>query len=166
MKKIILLTLITTVLMLSGCGHKSEEELIDIEQFKCQDSIQTVFDILGESQIESSEGKCKYEDLNLWGYNGSVSFELRDNKDTIKSFCCYLTLNKKEFEKVIFHFSEKYGSYEVDNWGENSTWYKWKIEDENKGYSEISIRANKNTEYAIFFLMNGLIKKTKRIISI
>lgn len=152
MKKIALIILFYFIVALfTGCGHKSDLEQTDIEQFRCQDSIQTVFDVLGESDFENVREKCKYEELNLWGYEGSIAFDLRDDKDTIKSFCCYLTLNKKEFEDIIAYFSEKYGSYEVDNWGENLTWYKWKINNENWGYSEISIRDNKNKEYAIFF---------------
>lgn len=37
----------------------------------------------------------KYEGLNLWGYNGTAVFEVRDNYDAIQSFYCSMTLNKK-----------------------------------------------------------------------
>ena len=143
---------------LAGCGHKSSAELTDIEQFKCQDSIQTVFDVLGESEILQSmvgDGQYyKYENLNLWGYEGNAVFDVRDDKDTIQNFYCNLTLENWEFEELISQFTEKYGSYEVDNYGETIKVYGWDIaeeEAEELGYNDVHIQDNGDKKYTVYF---------------
>lgn len=126
-----------------GCGNKSDSELVNIEQFKCQDSIETVFNVIGEMEIEVNKyiGECyRYENLNLFGYNGEVLFRVRDNKETIKSFECNFKLTKKEFEDVLSQLVNKYGQYEkAENLGQIV--YIWKISDdkaEQLGYNRIS----------------------------
>lgn len=130
-------------LVLTGCGHKSEEELTDIEQFRCQDSIQTVFDVLGETELETGMfggDYYKYESLNLWGYNGEALFAVRDDKKTIRDFYCNLQLDKKEFQDVLSQLESKYGEYEKHDYS-SQTSYVWEIPEdswEEKGYSQIS----------------------------
>lgn len=144
-KQFTAILMMMVAVVLGGCGgsNKSSEELTDIEQFKCQDSIQTVFDVLGETEIETDalEGElCKYEELNLWGYNGTAVFNLRDNNDTISGFYCVLKLNKKELEDVLSQLEEKHGEYEKHNYS-NQVAYMWKIpenEAEELGYNNIS----------------------------
>lgn len=134
----------TLIFLLTGCGHKSEEELTDIEQFRCQDSIQTVFDVLGETEMENNTyiGECyNYENLNLYGYDGKAIFRVRDNKETISSFEANLTLNKNEFEDVLSQLENKYGKYEKSEYS-TQTSFVWEItEDKAKeiGYNRISL---------------------------
>lgn len=138
--------LLMMAVMLGGCGkpNKSDGEFTDIEQFKCQDSIQTAFDVLGEKEIENNSfiGECcKYENLNLWGYNGELLFRLRDDNDTISSFECNLKLNKKEFEDVLSQIENKYGEYEKSEYT-NQIAYVWEISEEKAeeiGYNKISL---------------------------
>lgn len=142
MKKYIF-TVITFLLLLTGCGHKSKEELIDIEQFRCQDSIQTVFAVLGETEMENNVyiGECyTYENLNLYGYDGEAIFRVRDDKDTISSFECSLKLDKNEFEDVLSQLEDKYGESEKSEHS-NQTAYVWEIPEnewDEKGYNRIS----------------------------
>lgn len=142
MKKI--LTILLCALMLMGCGHKSDSEIVDIGQFKCQDSIEIVFNVLGKTDMEDNVyiGECyRYENLNLFGYNGEAIFRVRDNKDTISKFECNLELNKKEFENVLSQLSEKYGKYEKSE-HPNQTAYVWNFSDseaEELGYNRISL---------------------------
>lgn len=143
MKRLILLIIVLCFLLI-GCGNKSDKELTNIEQFKCQDSIQTVFDVLGEVEIENNAyiGECyTYEDLNLYGYNGKAFFRVRDDKKTISSFEGSLTLNKKEFEDVLSQLEDKYGEYKKSEYT-NQIAYVWKFsEDKAKelGYNRISL---------------------------
>lgn len=142
MKKLIIFFAMC-VLFLSGCGNKSDKEVTDIEQFRCQDSIETVFSVLGEVELESSAfgGEYyKYDNLNLWGYNGEVVFRVRDDKETIAFFYCNLKLNKKEFEDILSQLTDKYGEYEKKEYS-NQIAYVWRIpEDEAKeiGYNKIT----------------------------
>lgn len=142
MKK--LLTIILCAFILTGCGNKSNKELTDIEQFKCQDSIETVFNVLGKTEMEENAhiGECyRYENLNLYGYNGKAIFRVRNDKDTISSFECYLTLNKKEFEDVLSQLSNKYGEYEKSEYT-NQIAYVWEFSDSEAtelGYNRISL---------------------------
>lgn len=142
MKKYIF-TVITFLLLLTGCGHESKEELIDIEQFRCQDSIQTVFAVLGETEMENNVyiGECyTYENLNLYGYDGEAIFRVRDDKDTISSFECSLKLDKNEFEDVLSQLEDKYGESEKSEHS-NQTAYVWEIPENKwgeKGYNRIS----------------------------
>ena len=151
-----LFVILPLLFILTGCGHKSKTKLVDIEQFKCQDSIQTVFDVLGETDIESHalEGEiCKYEGLNLWGYNGEAVFHIRDNQDTIQSFYCTLILNKKEFEDVLCQLSDKYGNYEKAEYTNQIT-YTWEVpedEAERLGYCKISLSNHGNQRTIIEF---------------
>ena len=105
------------ILLLTGCGHKSKEELTDIEQFKCSSSIETVFKVLGKTEISTWEHNgeyyCKYENLNLWGYKGEAVFEIRDDMDTISEFYCILTLNKNKFIIIKSNLYEKYYSHKI-----------------------------------------------------
>ncbi len=39
----------------TACGHNSSAEPIDLEQFKCSSSIQTVFEVLGETEKEEKK---------------------------------------------------------------------------------------------------------------
>jgi len=126
-----------------GCGNKSDSELVNIEQFKCQDSIETVFNVIGEMDIEVNKyiGECyRYKNLNLFGYNGEALFRVRDDKETIKSFECNFKLTQKEFEDVLSQLVNKYGQYEkAENLGQIV--YIWKISDdkaEQLGYNRIS----------------------------
>lgn len=50
MKKTIVVILLI-VLMLPGCGQTKDSEMVDIGQFKCEDSIETVFNILGRQKF-------------------------------------------------------------------------------------------------------------------
>lgn len=128
---------------LTSCGHKSDKKLTDAEQFKCSDSIQTVFDILGETELKTGvldSEYYKYEDLNLWGYNGTAVFNVRDDKDTIQSFHCSFTLDEKEFEDVLSQLENKYGEYEKHEYS-NQIAYVWEISEDEAdkiGYNEIS----------------------------
>ena len=155
-KKILIPLLFVIIFTLSGCGHKSTSELVDIEQFKCQNSIQTVFDVLGETDMETSSligDYYEYENLNLWGYDGYVDFRVRDDKETISSFECTLTLNDNEFEELLSRFSDKYGSYEVSNYT-NQTAYTWEFsEDESSdlGYNKLSIGYYGDKKYIVDF---------------
>lgn len=145
MKKIIVALLMMAVLM-CGCGssNKSDAELKDIEQFKCQDSIQTVFDVFGESEMEDNAyiGECyTYEDINLYGYNGKATFRVRGDKKTIAKFECSFELNKNEFEDVLSQLSNKYGEYEKNEYS-NQIAYVWKIPEEmagEMGYNQICL---------------------------
>lgn len=152
--------MLTMLLMLgvAGCGHKSDAELVDIEQFRCQDSIQTVFDELGSVQIENDS--YKYENLNLWGYDGTATFTVREDEDTIKEFHCDLVLDKKEFEEVLSSLSEKYGSYQEKDYGSSKTSYKWitgeetyetGYEEGEVGFDEIEITFDGEENYQIVF---------------
>ncbi len=145
MKKIVrTIVIIITMFGMCGCGHKSEEKLTDIEQFKCQDSIQTVFDVLGETELETGTfgGEYyKYENLNLYGYDGKAFFHVRDNKETISSFECSFELNKKEFEDVLSQLEDKYGEYEKHEYS-NQIAYVWEIPEdktESFGYNKICL---------------------------
>lgn len=158
MKKILLfLTTVLCVLGVSSCGHKSDAELVDIEQFKCQDSIQTVFDVLGSAQIENDS--YKYENLNLWGYNGTATFVVREDGDTIKEFYCDLILDKKEFETILSSLSEKYGSYKelingsITNykWITGEETYEVGYDKEEVGFDQIKIAFDGKENYTITF---------------
>lgn len=158
MKKKLIAILLASCVLASGCGgNKSKEQLIDIEQFKCQESIQSVFDVLGEVEIQTSsydEDYCKYENLNLWGYNGTAYFDLRDDKDTISQFYCSMILNEKEFEKIVSCISDKHGSYEVSDFGDTIKTYKWEIEEDKAkelGYSKVHIQYNGDKKYTVYF---------------
>ncbi|MBQ8518768.1 MAG: hypothetical protein IJ455_04055 [Agathobacter sp.] len=139
------------ILGMSGCGHKSSSELVDIERFRCQDSIQSVFDVLGGENTEAE--RYVYENINLWGYNGTVTFCVRDDEETIQEFYCALELNEKEFEELISYFSEKYGACVVDDFGGTIKLYEWSVSEENGkiGYDKIIIQDNGEEEYKIFF---------------
>lgn len=136
--------LLMMAVILGGCGNKSKEELTDIEQFRCQDSMDMVRDILGESELKTGilgAEYYEYEELNLFGYNGSAIFKVRNDKDTIQSFCCNLQLNKKEFEDVLSQLKDKYGEYERNEYTNQIT-YVWELsEDKAKeiGYNRISL---------------------------
>ena len=158
MKKKLIAILLASCVLASGCGgNKSKEQLIDIEQFKCQESIQSVFDVLGEVEIQTSsydEDYCKYENLNLWGYNGTAYFDLRDDKDTISQFYCSMILNEKVFEKIVSCISDKHGSYEVSDFGDTIKTYKWEIEEDKAkelGYSKVHILYNGDKKYTVYF---------------
>lgn len=143
MKKLFMLSLLQITFLLSGCGHTSDTKPINIEQFKCQESIETVFNVLGETDMETNTfiGECyRYENLNLFGYNGYALFRVRDNKDTIQSFECYFELNKKEFEDVLSQLKDKYGEYKKSVYS-NQIAYVWEIPEdkaEQLGYNRIS----------------------------
>lgn len=157
----ILVFLLSIVLI--GCGgHESEKQLTDVEQFRCQDSIQTVFDVLGKKRIQDENGNIvKYEKMNLYGYNGNIIFSLRDDKDTIKDFNCVLTLNKNEFKDVLNYFEEKYGDYEEGDYFGYKT-YNWQVAEENGeigyydlteeiGFDTITICCHTGKKYSISF---------------
>lgn len=128
---------------LVGCGNKSDSVFVNIEQFKCQDSIETVFNVIGETDMEVNKyiGECyRYKNLNLFGYNGEALFRVRDNKKTIQSFECNFKLTKKEFEDVLFQLENKYGRYEK-NENQGQTAYVWiisKDEADQFGYNRVS----------------------------
>lgn len=66
MKKIFIIVICAFLLV--GCGHKSDSEITDIEQFRCSDPIETVFSILGKTDMETNTyiGECyRYENRNL-----------------------------------------------------------------------------------------------------
>ena len=152
MKKIFIIVICAFLLV--GCGHKSNSEITDIEQFRCQDSIETVFSVLGNTEMKNSSSGgnyYKYEGLNLWGYNGEVVFVVRDDGDTIQNFYCYLVLNQNEFEDLISYFSDKYGSYESSEFGETIKTYEWTVPEEGFGYSSITIQYNGDKEYVVTF---------------
>lgn len=157
MKKIITVLLMMAVLM-CGCGEgekKTNSEQVDIEQFKCQDSIQTVFDVLGEKEILQSPYAnkgyyCKYENLKLLGYKGEVIFTIEDDKDIIDSIYCYLNLSDEELKKMTEYFSEKYGKCEETKSSEEKK-YQWDIESKELGYNSIDIQRNENGGYTIKF---------------
>lgn len=156
MKKTFLLTVILWVMVLTGCGHKSNEEITDIEQFRCSDSIQTVFNVLGESELQNSMfgGEYyEYEDLNLWGYNGSAIFRVRNDEETISSFYCNLTLSKKEFINVFLQLGNKYGEYEIHEYS-NQIAYVWEIEEDEAreiGYNKIVLSDYGDNKYVVDF---------------
>lgn len=135
--------LLIIAVLLEGCGHKSDVERTNIEQFKCQDSIQTVFNVLGETEMKTNTfiGECyTYENLNLYGYNGEVIFRVRDNKDTISSFECNFELSKKEFEDILSQLSDKYGECKKNEYS-NQIAYVWEISEDKAGelgYNRIS----------------------------
>lgn len=137
-------TILLMIILLGGCGNKSKAELTDIEQFRCQDSIQTVFDVLGKIEMETSAyigENYTYENLNLYGYNGKAIFRVRDDKETISSFECSLKLNKKEFEDVLSQLEDKYGEYEKNKY-QNQIAYVWEFTEdkaEEMGYNRVSL---------------------------
>ena len=162
MKRIMIVFMLC--LLLTGCGHKSNKEIVDVEQFKCQESIEKVSNILGNTDMKKSvygnSYYCEYENVNLWGYDGTAIFSLRDDKKTISDFYCKLTLNNKEFEELVSYFSEKYGSYEADSFGDTIKTYKWTIrEDDDKigydeeevGYDDIVIQYDGEKKYTVIF---------------
>lgn len=156
MRKILMILL--CFVFLCGCGgNKSSSELIDIEQFKCQDSIKNVFNVLGEVELKTTSFDLEYyeyENLNLWGYNGNAIFSVRGDKETIQEFYCHLKLNTKEFEELLSYFSNKYGSYKVSDFGETIKTYKWEIEEEKAeiiGYNDIHIQYNGDKKYTVYF---------------
>ena len=156
MKKTLFLTAILCVIILTGCGHKSDKDTTDIEQFRCQDSIETVFSVLGEAGLKNDTfagDYCEYEDLNLWGYNGSAVFKIRDDGKTIQSFYSVFKLNNKEFKDILSQLEEKYGKYEKHEYS-NQIVYIWKIEeDETKeiGYNEIKFIDYGDDKYVVEF---------------
>lgn len=158
--RFVLLSVIIVVMM-SGCSHKSNAELVDVEQFRCQDSIETVFDVWGEVSLDKKYGEYTYENLNLFGYEGTTYFLVRTDDNTIKYFSCWLRLNDNEYEDVVSYFSEKYGDYEEGySYLEGKT-YSWIISEEDGeigytsdeiGYDSISIRATDTRQlYVIKF---------------
>ncbi len=150
------ITILLMMILLGGCGNKSKEELTDIEQFRCQDSIQTVFDVLGEIEMETSAyvgENYTYENLNLYGYDGKAIFRVRDDKETISSFECSLKLNKKEFEDVLSQLEDKYGEYEKSEYTNQIT-YAWEFSEdkaEEMGYNEISLSDNGDKKVYVKF---------------
>lgn len=153
MKKIISVLLMIAVLV-CGCGssNKSGTELTDIECFKCQDSIQTVFDVLGETEIEESDGNqyYSYNGLNLCGYNGKAIFNVMEDGKTIKDFNLSLTLNENELEEIVSYFYKKYGDYKQGYTGS----YKWDIDGEQAkedGYENIIIIDDRDGKYTVSF---------------
>ena len=151
------------IVMMSGCNHKSNAELVDVEQFRCQDSIETVFDVLGEGEFEEQETPFgtnyyyTYEDVNLFGYSGELVFGIKDDKRTINDFYCKLNLSNKEYEELLSYLSQKYGSYEVNDKWSYCTW-EVSVEDGRIGYEDaeigfdtISLQDNGNKKYTIFF---------------
>ncbi len=164
MKKIVIgLIGVLACVLFAGCGVKSEPQTadmgqtVDIEQFRCQDSIQTVFDVLGKTALVSNNSGVsyyRYENLNLWGYEGEAIFFVRDDKDTIKMFICYLTLTEEEIEELYSYFSEKYGSYveqEYINGDKADKWYLEKEKAEEAGYDDIRIQCSENEKYTVYF---------------
>lgn len=153
MKKVFIIFMCT--LLLVGCGgNKSQSDFTDIEQFKCQDSIETVFSVLGDTEMKTSASGGRYfeyEGLNLWGYNGNAVFSVRDDGDTIQNFYCHLALNQKEFEDIVSRFSDKYGSYEVTEFGSTIKTYEWSVLEDNSGYNSIAIQCNGDNDYTITF---------------
>lgn len=153
----IVLTALLIAALLSGCGNKSNAELVDVEQFRCQDSIESVFEVLGKTDLETSIWEVdyyKYEDLNLWGYDGEAVFEVRDDNETIEEFYCYLTLTDKEFENILSTFSDKYGSYTVSSQGNSVKTYEWEIDENNAevfGYNDVHIQYNGEKKYTVVF---------------
>lgn len=164
MKKLGFILLSTImIVMMSGCSHKSSAELVDVEQFRCQDSIETVFDVLGEGEFEEQETPFgtnyyyTYEDANLFGYSGELVFRIKDDKITINDFYCELNLSNKEYEELLSYLSQKYGSYEVnDKW----SYCVWEVsvedgrigyEDAEIGFDTISLQDNGNKKYTLFF---------------
>lgn len=160
--RFVLLSVIIVVMM-SGCNHKSNAELVDVEQFRCQDSIETVFDVLGEGEFEEQETPFgtnyyyTYEDVNLFGYSGELVFSIKDDKRTINDFYCELNLSNREYEELLSYLSQKYGSYEVnDKW----SYCAWEVsvedgrigyEDAEIGFDTISLQDNGNKKYTLFF---------------
>jgi len=179
-----------TVLLLfgvAGCGHKSNRELVDVEQFKCQDSIETVFNVLGETELKEygypsylenddiayyergyyiifadiqNPRYYMYENVNLFGFNGYVVFDVREDKETIQGIYCNLTLTDEEFKEVIAYFMEKYGSYEVDSFGDTIKTYEWIISEEDGevgyeadeiGFDSVVIENRGDDKYIIAF---------------
>lgn len=151
-RKRIMSFLVIAIFMISfifyGCSshdnHKSSSEPVDIEQFRCQDSIETVFDVLGKTEIitDDLEGeRYEYDNLNLYGYDGKAVFKVRDDEDTISSFYCSFTLNEREFEDVLSLLECKYGDYEKSEYT-NQIAYVWELPDsdaEEHGYNTISL---------------------------
>ena len=184
--RFVLLSMIIVVMM-SGCSHKSNAELVDVEQFRCQDSIETVFEVLGESELKEysypsylengdmayyergyyiifadikDASYYLYEKVNLFGFNGYVVFDVRDDKETIQGIYCNLTLNDEEFNELVEYFEKKYGSYKVDNFGETIKTYEWIISEKNGkvgygadeiGYDEIVIENRGDDKYIVAF---------------
>lgn len=141
---------------LVGCGHRNKEELTDIEQFRCQDSMQTVFDVLGKTELENGTFGGEYytyDNLNLWGYDGKAVFNVRNDKDTIQSFECNLKLNSKEFENVLSQLTDKYGEYEKHEYS-NQIAYVWEIPQdkaEELGYNSISFSDYGDKKFIVSF---------------
>lgn len=156
-KKIIGLLGMLLCLLSVGCGPEKKSEPVDVEQFRCQDSIQTVFAVLGETEIDDgSRGmRCyTYKNLNLWGYEGEVIFGVRDDKDTIRMFWCHLTLNDEELEDVYSQFSAKYGPYKEQKYTNGDTEIVWEFEEEEAeeaGYKGIRIQYTGDENYTVYF---------------
>lgn len=184
-KKLLILICLLLTACLYGCSHKSNAELVDVEQFRCQDSIDTVFDVLGKVELKEygypsyldnrdiayyergyyiifadikEPSYYLYENVNLFGFKGYVVFDVREDEETIQGIYCNLTLTDKEFEELIGYFSDKYGSYEVDDFGETIKTYKWTISEANGmvgyesdeiGYDEIVIENRGDDKYII-----------------
>lgn len=144
------------VLMLSGCDHKSNSELVDIEQFRCQDSIENVFSVLGETDMTTDKSffgneiyRYKFDDLNLFGYKGAVWFRVRDDKDTIKDFECQFVLNKDEANDLILRLSDRHGVYEKNDYSEYSA-YTWNVSaEEDRGFESIVLKHYKNKKVSL-----------------
>lgn len=160
------LCLLTVLLLLeiSGCGHA---EPVDMEAFRCQDSIETVFEVLGETELQNQISfiHCyEYEKVNLWGYKGTATFYVRDDKETIQYFKGEMMLNDKESLELLSSFSNKYGTVEMETLKNGDKKYYWQLkeangkmghEDGGMGFDEITIIIedvyDEESKHEIFF---------------
>lgn len=155
-KKIPFLLCVLLILFLSGCGHKSKAELVDIEQFRCCDSIKNVFSVLGNTDLTTDKSffgdkiyRYEFDDLNLFGYKGAVWFRVRDDKDTVRDFECQFVLNKDEANDLILRLSDRHGGYEKNDYSEYSA-YTWKVSaEEDRGFESIVLKHYKDKKVSL-----------------
>lgn len=146
-KKVIILVCLLLTMCLYGCGG-SNSEPVNMEAFRCQDSIETVFEVLGETEIDIGVVRYyEYEKVNLWGNKGVATFYVREDDETIKYFEGEITLNDKESLELISYFSDKYGDFEFENLKNGDKKYCWQLQPANKkvGFEEGELGFSKVT---------------------
>lgn len=164
-KKVTILVCLLLTMCLYGCGG-SNSEPVNMEAFRCQDSIETVFEVLGETEVQNQNDSYyyTYENVNLWGHKGTATFYVRDDKDTIKYFEGEITLNDKESLELISSFSDKYGSFKMEDIMKVNKNYSWQLptvngktgyEDGEVGFDKVVISIhgvyNEESEHSVVF---------------
>lgn len=122
--------LILCIIFFGGCGkitnssknttetNSSKKEITDLDKIK--ENTQYV----GESLDNIDEENISTKEEKLFGYDGTFSYEISQNKIISANWTCNLDFDGTRFQNLLDKIDDSYGVHEID---ENNI-YKWEYE--------------------------------------